>query len=194
MDIDALKANWRNINIDPVRLEQTEERVRTAASAGKLENAQDRLIRMTRTNVWGGALLMALAPLLNFILDFPVWVAVIYALAGFIFGVSAFRLYCRVSGPRYVDMPVVTALAAVIKLRRDLARKEVGGILLATIVVGAMFGCAISDNFGLEIIISMAIGVAIGLPLGLTRYFRIVNLTKRISKELQSCLSDDARE
>lgn len=189
MDLDELKNKWQSINIRTEALEQDTKRLASNLASGRVTNATTELVKYYRSSGIYGLCLPALAPMIVIILQFPIWIAIIYALMGIIMTILNFRFANDISKFDFINQPVVTAMAATMRLRSRQRKIRLTGIVLGLVVLSSM----VSEMLGPDdemLIIGMLCGLAIGVPTAVYKDRRAMKLSKHIQEELRGYLKE----
>lgn len=189
MDLDELKNKWQSINIRTEALEQDTKRLASNLASGRVTNAKAELVKYYHSSGIYGLCLPALAPMIVIILQFPIWIAIVYALMGVVMTILNFRFAHYISKYDFINQPVVTAMAATMRLRSRQRKIRLVGIVLGLIVLSSMA----SEMFGPDddmLIIGMLCGLAIGIPIAVYKDRRAMRLSKRMQEELRGYLNE----
>ncbi|MCM1067645.1 MAG: hypothetical protein NC418_08760 [Muribaculaceae bacterium] len=177
------------MSIDTARLDRDSGRVMSQLKAGKIKSAQSRLAAYFTRNGIFGMCLPALAPLIFVVLEFPLWVACIYAAFGLVIGCLNFELGCRVRRVNYMSLPVVTALAKVVDIHRRMVRVRVAGICTGLVLIATLMAYSL-DSDNRYMFIGFLVGLAIGVPVAWFKYRMGERLVRVLSEELHSMLDE----
>lgn len=186
MDFDTLKNKWQSLTVDPETLERDTRRIATELSLGKITGAQQRLARYHRSSGLKGLFLPFLSYFLVASLQFPIWLAVAYGAFGIIMCCANLWLARKVSGANYINMPVVTALCSVIRLRSLQRRIRTFGICTGLLIICSM-ASEILDANDTMLIVSFGIGLAGGLVIAIFQYRRSRRLISDLQNQIKAC-------
>lgn len=177
------------MSIDTARLDRDSGRVMSELKSGKIKSAQTRLADYFIRNGVFGLCLPALAPMIFLVLEFPLWVACVYAVFGLVMGAFSFAMGIRVRRFNYMSLPVVTALSKVVDIHRRMTRLRVFGICTGLLVIGSLFAqCLGAVNT--SILWGFAIGLAVGIPVAWVKYRMGEKLVKELKEQLRSMLDE----
>lgn len=184
MDLDELKSKWQKINVSPERIDNV--RIVSEIARGKVESAQKKLANYFFRNVALACLVIALAPFLVNPELFEIWVGVLYAAFGLVVGVLSLVMAIHISRSNYISLPVVEAVAKVARVTRSMGRLQAFDLVLGAALIATMFAQAF-DHSDRDIVWALAIGLAIGAPIGFMKYLKGKRLARKLLDEVKSC-------
>lgn len=190
IDIDQLRTAWQQHSPAGTDLDMA-ERMARAAATGRLRSSSQKLSQYYRRSNIAAFALPVLAPLLVTVLDLPVWVAAIYAFFGVVMAAMNLLLARFIDDTDICSLPVVTALAAVVAIRKRVVRHKIFGICAGMSVIASMFATAI-DNSPQSVIFSFTIGLMIGIVIGVRRIRKVFALISQMESELHSALEGNS--
>ena len=192
MDLDNLKTAWRQMGERIGNLECENRRMAERLAAGKATTAQHRLASTAKRSICASAIIPFLAPLISNYLDFPVWVAVAYALFGVIVGVANLMLYNTITRCDYMSLPLVNAIENAVKIRRQLRNTRALGLSLGSIIILSFIYCILStfETVDNSIIYGILIGFAVGAFIGARKWIEPTRLSNEIIRELRAVIHD----
>lgn len=190
IDIDQLRTAWQQHSPAGTDLDMA-ERMARAAATGRLRSSSQKLSQYYRRSNIAAFALPVLAPLLVTVLDLPVWVAAIYAFFGVVMAAMNLLLARFIDDTDICSLPVVTALAAVVAIRKRVVRHKIFGICAGMSVIASMFATAI-DNSPQSVIFSFTIGLMIGIVIGVRRIRKVFALISQMESELHSVLEGNS--
>lgn len=187
MTLEELKVQWNQLSVRVDRLEEENRRLASELATGRATSAQQRLASHYTKHALIGLLLPLLAPMLVFVLDMPMWVAVLYGLLGLLCMAAdlIFARYIRRSN--FAILPVVNSLENMLKAKKYQRRMQIVFIIIGGIFLGGAFFPALEDEP--SVMIGALIGLIIGICCGLTLYFKKVRLINEILKELKESVN-----
>lgn len=187
MTLEELKVQWNQLSVRVDRLEEENRRLASELATGRATSAQQRLASHYTKHALIGLLLPLLAPMLVFVLDMPLWVAVLYGLLGLLCMAAdlIFARYIRRSN--FAILPVVNSLENMLKAKKYQRRMQIVFIIIGGIFLGGAFFPALEDEP--SVMIGALIGLIIGICCGLTLYFKKVRLINEILKELKESVN-----
>ena len=187
MTLEELKVQWNQLSVRVDRLEEENRRLASELATGRATSAQQRLASHYTKHALIGLLLPLLAPMLVFVLDMPLWVAVLYGLLGLLCMAAdlIFARYIRRSN--FAILPVVNSLENMLKAKKYQRRMQIVFIIIGGIFLGGAFFPALEEEP--SVMIGALIGLIIGICCGLTLYFKKVRLINEILKELKESVN-----
>lgn len=187
MTLEELKVQWNQLSVRVDRLEEENRRLASELATGRATSAQQRLASHYTKHALIGLLLPLLAPMLVFVLDMPMWVAVLYGLLGLLCMAAdlIFARYIRRSN--FAILPVVNSLENMLKAKKYQRRMQIVFIIIGGFFMGGAFFPALEDEP--SVMIGALIGLIIGICCGLTLYFKKVRLINEILKELKESVN-----
>lgn len=190
MDIDNLKSAWQSLSIQSPDTAFDSRAIGRRMAKVNPEGTQRRLADFYIKSGIFSLCVLALAPMIYTMIDFPLWVAVVYGLFGLILAILNFSFSRYVMKYDYISAPVVTSLSRVIELRKRQRCLRIFGIVCGIGVLGSLFAYAVApDNE--PILYGMLFGLAIGLPAGIVRWRKELEITRRMQREVRSLLNGE---
>lgn len=187
MDIEQLKTTWRSMGDHIDKLEQENRRMAKELAAGNAKTAQERLAKTARRSIDCAVLLPLLSPLIYYYLDFPLWIAVLYASFGILMGIANLVLYNTIIKNDYMSLPLVEALASAVKIRRTLRNVRVLGICLGLGITLSLVFETLDRNES-AILGGLITGFICGAIIGLRKWMEQTKLTRDIIRELRNAI------
>lgn len=189
MNLEELKRSWQEMSVRIDKLEEDNRRLTTELAAGKASSAQQRLKKSVRISGCAGIILPVLAPFLVLSLNFPVWVAVIYAFFGIVMSVLDFAFAHYIGKYNYLAMPIVDSLQHAIQIQRYLNYLQSFGIIVGMSVILIM-GFFVFRDTEYDIWIGMLVGFIVGIVFGIKKFITIRRDTRMIRDELKAAMSE----
>ncbi len=191
MDLDSLKSSWHNFSVSPEKVDAETREVTSRIARGKVENSQARLVVFYQKAAIFALCVMALSPNITLILHSPVWVAVVYGLYGLAMAIIDFWFARKIKRCNLMSMPVVTALAAVVNIRRLQRQLRAVGMVLGFPVVGILMCYGWSDDDGHSVFLGMIAGFIVGMFIGLRKWRQARKLSQSMQEEIREALRDN---
>lgn len=188
MNIEDLQKQWSNLSFEGKKFEDDNRKVFDRIASGKALSFQKRLANTFLLTTCLGLLLPCLAPALVYMLNIPVWEAILYALFGIIMSAANFCLRRYIIRTDFIHYPVVMAIEKAISIR--------GRIRLIRFL-GFCLGLPIVLSLGMELtsgsegtVCGFVIGIVLGLILGIFKWRKQSKLTRSLLDELKTCRED----
>lgn len=188
MDLDTFKNKWQSLSVAQAPLERDNRRIADELARGKAAGAQQRLARYHRNMGWKGLFLPMISYFLVATLHFPVWLAVAYGAFGVIMCAANLWLAQRIKTTDYINMPVVSALCAVIGIRKRQRRIRTFGMCVALLIVCSMASEILDANDNM-LVLSFAVGLAIGIVIAIIQCRHSRRLLSELQNQIRACLT-----
>ncbi len=190
MDIDNLKSAWQSLSIQSPDTAFDSRAIGRRMAKVNPGGTQRRLADFYIKSGIFSLCVIALAPMIYTMINFPIWVAAVYGLFGLILAILNFSFSRYVLKYDYISAPVVTSLSRVIELRKRQRYLRIFGIICGICVLASLFAYAVApDNE--PILYGMLFGLAIGIPAGIVRWRKEFEITRRMQQEVRSLLNGE---
>lgn len=186
MDFDSLKNKWQSLSVDSETLERDNRRIAAELARGKTAGAQQRLARYHRNLGLKGLILPLLSYFLISTLHFPIWLAVVYGAFGVIMCFANLWLARTVAGSDYINMPVVSALRAVIRIRTFQRRIRTFGISSCFLIICSMASEILNANDNM-LHLSFFVGILIGIIVAIAQCRHSRRLVADLQNQIKAC-------
>lgn len=184
-NLDELKQKWQELSARVDVLEDINHKLTQRLACGKVTNLQQQLAG--RIQRWGyiGFLLPLLAPGLVYMLNLPVWYALLYAAFGLIAAVNSFMFTRYIRSQSLVEMPVADAIKRAVYIKTRQQRTYIAGFLF--LLVFFVIGIIVfpSNQQTLEIFIGALVGLIAGLLIGIPRMITNIRIARRMVDSLK---------
>lgn len=184
-ELEGLRSQWQSMKINCDRLDKANEKLSRQLSAERAVSKQEKLARHYRRI---GLISLVLLPMLSMplreVVEAPVWMCVVYALAGVVFAVLDLSFSSFVQKSDYISLPTCEAIAHAARVLVWQARIHVAGIAVAVVVIAPMFVHFYS--VGKEILWGGVAGGVIGAAIGLSMFMRYRRMARRMLADLES--------
>lgn len=188
MDLDTLKNKWQSLSVAQGPLERDNRRIADELARGKAAGAQQRLARYHRTMGLKGLFLPVLSFFLVETLHFPVWLAVAYGAFGVIMCAANIWLARKIKTTDCINMPVVSALCAVIGINKLQRRIRTFGMCVALLIICSMASEILDANDNM-LVLSFAVGLAIGIVIAIIQLRHSRRLLSELQNQIRACVS-----
>lgn len=188
MDLDTLKNKWQSLSVTPGPLERDNRRIADRLARGKAAGAQQRLARYHRNMGWKGFFLPLISYFLVATLHFPIWLAAAYGAFGVIMCAANLWLAQKIKTTDYINMPVLSALCAVIGIHKLQRRIRTFGMCVALLIVCSMASEILNANDNM-LVISFAVGLAIGAVIAIVQYRHSRRLLSELQNQIRACIT-----
>ena len=185
MDLEQLRNTWQKARVNSELLETDNRKLAESLAAGRAQTARDKLAGYYRRSFIVALLLPALSP----VLDFPVWIAAVYASFGVVMGILNLCFSNYIKRCDYLAQPIVSALADAVKIARYQRYLRSFGISMGGALIATMFFDAV-DHSEFHIIIAFIVGLVLGVIIGIIKFRWMSALTRQMQDELRSLLID----
>lgn len=193
MDIEQLKSTWRSMGEHIDKLEHENRRMAKELAAGNATTAQVRLAKTARRSINCAIFLPLLSPLIYYYLDFPLWIAVLYATFGIIMGIANLLLYNTIIKNDYMSLPLVEALASAVKIRHTLRNVRILGVSLGLGIILSLIFDTLDRNES-AILVGLITGFIGGTIIGARKWVEQTKLTRDIIRELRNAIHQPDRD
>ncbi len=187
MNIDDLRTQWNSLSVRVDRLEQENRRLAAELATGRATTAQQRLSSRYIKHGLMGLLLPLLAPMIVYVLEMPVWVAVLYAIFGLICMTTDFAFSQYIKRTNFAVMPVVVSLENMLNIKKRQRQIQLVFIILGLLFLGLAFFPAMADRPPL--LIGGLVGLVFGLFIGLREYRQKVKLINEVLSQLRESIN-----
>lgn len=189
-DLEELRRVWQKTRLNDSRLEDDNRRMAERIVGGRVATTQNRLASHYRTSFFGGLLLPIISPFIFYVLDFPIWVAALYAFFGLVMAAVNISFSRYIESCRFMSEPVVKALADAVTIAKRQRLIRAFGISCGLVICVTMF------YYGFEssewaIIQGLCIGMAVGLVFGYIKFRHLSRLVRTLQNELSSLLDNN---
>lgn len=189
MDLEQLRNTWQKARVNSELLETDNRKLAESLAVGRAQTARDKLAGYYRRSFIVALLLPALSPVLVKVLDFPVWIAAVYASFGVVMGILNLCFSNYIKRCDYLAQPIVSALADAVKIARYQRYLRSFGISMGGALIATMFFDAV-DHSEFHIIIAFIVGLVLGVIIGIIKFRWMSALTRQMQDELRSLLID----
>lgn len=166
MEIEKLKSTWRMMGEQIGDLKAENRRIAEKLAAGKAETSKKKLAKLAKVGIVCAILLPILAPLLYYLLNFQMWIAILYGVFGVIMGVANIFFYNKIMDNDYLSLPLVKALSEAYKIRIYLRNVRILGISMGLVVILSMaIEMIIREKW--NIVVGMSVGCVLGMIIGI---------------------------
>ncbi len=183
MDLEGLKDKWQRIAVKTDALEDGNRRLAQELASGRIRTAQRSLVDFYIKAGIIGLCVVALSPMIVTVLEFPIWVAVVYGVFGLIMSILNFCFSRRIARTSYISLPVVEALSLAVALRKKQKQLRAIGISFGLVVLLSLAVPAF-DVSNDAVYIGFLSGLAIGIPLAIVKNRRATRLARKLQEEL----------
>lgn len=165
-------------------LEKSDRELSERLAHSSITTVQQRLAGRIRRMTFFGFFIPLLAPMLFFVVKTPLWVCCIYALFGVVMAVVNLLLAGYISKVDLLSLPVVEATMRALKIRRYQTYIRIFGAFGGAGVLLALMWPWIAQK-DTVLLISCAVGMAIGLAVSLPRAIKNHRLAKKLVDEIK---------
>lgn len=185
MNIDELKTQWQELRLRVDKLEDNNARLAHQLAAGKAVNYKHQLAKTFQRGIVVSCVLPILAPLVVTVLNFPLWIAICYALFGVIMVCGNIWIRNYIMKADYMSLPVLQALENAINLKLRMRRLR---ILSVTIGSGVILSMLVEIIYKTDTAITtgFVVGLVIGTILGIIKWREQSRLSRQIIEELRN--------
>lgn len=189
MDLDQIRQQWQRTTLRVEQLEADNRRMARLLAAGRVSSAQERLAKHHTFSAFSGLLLPVLAPMLIFVLHYPLWLAICYGVAGIVLAIANFWFAQYVRYADFMSCPVAQAATEAVKVMLWQNRLTALGIVLCVPVLVSMFVMIAPE---MEYIMGgLLVGLAVGLPIGIAKYFKGRGMARALKREVQNAALEE---
>lgn len=193
MEIEKLKSTWRMMGEQIGDLEAENRRIAEKLAAGKAETSKKKLAKLAKVGIACAILLPILAPLLYYLLNFQMWIAILYGVFGVIMGVANIFFYNKIMDNDYLSLTLVKALSEAYKIRIYLRNVRILGISMGLVVILSMaIEMIIREKW--NIVVGMSVGCALGMIIGIKGWTEESRLSRQIIRDLREALNDSTKD
>lgn len=156
---------------------------------GRVTSAQTKLARHHKMSAIGGLLLPLLAPMLVEVLYYPLWLAVLYGFFGTLMSALNFWFCYHIRTTDFMSLPVTEAATAAAGIIQWQSRLMLLGVLICIPIIASMFlllAPEVQAAMG-----GLVIGLAVGLPIGLAKYFKGRAMARQLKSEVHNAALED---
>lgn len=189
MELEDLKKQWHKAHIDSSDLVSTDRRLANNLEKGKAKSLQHKLAHTYRVNAFFGFLMIILSPALFYLVQLPLWLALLYGIIGALFAVIYTVFSNKIKNTEYIGLNTLDALKEIAKIARIRLTLMVFGSISIGVILGAMF-ILLKLRSDIDLIYGMTVGLVIGLCIDIVRWRRTNTLICSL-KEAISKLNDD---
>lgn len=183
---EALRQQWQSMKIDNDRLQATNLRLSQQLAAQRAGTRQQKLADHYRIiGIAAMALLPFLSIALHDILDTPVWICTLYGVIGVIMGALNLWLSYYVTRTDYILMPTCEAIAHAARVIKYQSRLRIAGTCMAAVVLVPML-LHFNHIGGTGLLGAAGIGLAVGVAVGLSVYYRNRRIARAMLNDLNS--------
>ncbi|MDE6161486.1 MAG: hypothetical protein K2F77_07490 [Muribaculaceae bacterium] len=183
---EALRQQWQSMKIDNDRLQATNLRLSQQLAAQRAGTRQQKLADHYRII---GIAAMLLLPFLSIalydILDTPVWICTLYGVIGVIMGALNLWLSYYVTRTDYILMPTCEAIDHAARVLKYQSRLRIAGSSMAAVVLVPML-LHFNHIGGLGLLGAAGIGLAVGVCIGLSVYYRNRRIARAMLDDLHT--------
>lgn len=186
MDFDKLRRAWQEsrIPIDPADT----RRVADEVARGKARSAQQKLLLYYRYSLIDALLVPCLAPMLVFVVNLPVWMAVLYGAFGILMGVINYLLYRYIAKSDFTSLPVLLAVERALRIKQWQTRIRALGITLAVSLLTTM-AVELFDHDH-YVMVGFVVGLVAGIAVGLKKYLTMRHATDDLIRQVRAFQSE----
>lgn len=190
--LDDIRRQWQEMQIDARRLEDTNRRLSVRLSAERASTQQQQLSRyFLRIGAIGVVLMPSLAYLLYHSISAPLWLAILYAIIGLALAAINFGFGVFVGKSNYISLPTCEAVAHARRVLLWQSRLRNIGIALAAIVLLPLLWYLYESSVE-GVFIGGVIGGVVGGILGILQYRKKRKAMRRMLSELETDDTEDA--
>lgn len=179
-NFENIKQQWSRLAARTDALEEANRRLAQQFANTRASSLQDKLAWRISLMGWIALLLPVLAPTIYYVIELPWWVALIYGIFGVAMSVGHFALSEFIRAQRLAELPVADAIVRATRIRRWQSRLTIAGIIVGVSVI-ALMGFMVPLGPEREaILVGGAVGLAIGLPIGIYRTLANARLSRQL--------------
>ncbi len=182
-NLDQLKEQWRRLSVGGQRLDDANRRITDELTRRRVSTTQQRLAKRLRKYVILGLVLPVLAPTLYYVLECPLWFAILYGLFGILMMVANAFLVNYIREADLISMPVADAVRRAVNIRLWQTRIRIMGIACGAALLASLF-FFIADRNEPGLIFAGIIGLAVGLSVSIPRCLKNMRLARRLEESL----------
>lgn len=186
MDFDKLRRAWQEsrIPIDPADTRWVADEV----ARGNARSAQQKLLLYYRYSLIDALLVPCLAPMLVYVVNLPVWMAVLYGAFGILMGVINYLLYRYIGKSDFTVLPVMLAVERALRIKQWQTRIRALGITLAVSLLTTM-AVELFDHDH-YVMLGFAVGLVAGIAVGLKKYLSMRHATDDLIRQVRAFESE----
>ena len=175
--LNEIKSLWSRLHADNEALREANRRLSAQLSRHRVSTLQSRFSRRFIFYCLMALVLTLSSPILVTVLDFPVWMAVVYGGYGLIMFTLNTLLKHYIDAYNLSLMPVAEALLRATKIKIHYQQTRLIGFATCVPVLIGFFYCITDDPY---MYIGAGIGLCVGFSIGITRLLTDLRYTRKI--------------